>query len=89
MNARTVRTLDELAQWIHGIGYRSLPMIIVDNLSFSYERGQRRAIDNLSFAVEQGEIFGFLGPSGAGKSWNSAFNAGIKIKQLKINKQNF
>jgi fluoroquinolone transport system ATP-binding protein len=43
-------------------------MITVDNLRFSYERAQKRAIDGLSFEVEQGEIFGFLGPSGAGKS---------------------
>jgi fluoroquinolone transport system ATP-binding protein len=58
----------KVALSIDRIGYRSLPMIVVDNLSFSYESGQKRAIDGLSFAVEQGEIFGFLGPSGAGKS---------------------
>jgi fluoroquinolone transport system ATP-binding protein len=43
-------------------------MINVDNLSFSYEDGQKLVIANLCFAIEAGEIFGFLGPSGAGKS---------------------
>lgn len=43
-------------------------MIIVDDLSFTYEGGRKEAITGLTFAIDRGEIFGFLGPSGAGKS---------------------
>ena len=48
--------------------YRSLAMITVDDLSFTYEGGRKSAISGLTFKIDRGEIFGFLGPSGAGKS---------------------
>jgi fluoroquinolone transport system ATP-binding protein len=48
--------------------YRSLAMITVNGLSFSYEGGQKQAISGLQFEIDRGEVFGFLGPSGAGKS---------------------
>lgn len=43
-------------------------MIRVNDLVYSYEKGQSNAIKNISFEIEKGEIFGFLGPSGAGKT---------------------
>lgn len=41
-------------------------MIEVENLVKRY--GSRNVVDNLSFTVEKGQIVGFLGPNGAGKS---------------------
>lgn len=41
-------------------------MIEVKNLVKRY--GNRNVVDNLSFTVEKGQIVGFLGPNGAGKS---------------------
>lgn len=41
-------------------------MIEVNNLVKRY--GNRNVVDNLSFTVEKGQIVGFLGPNGAGKS---------------------
>lgn len=41
-------------------------MIEVKNLVKRY--GKRNVVDNLSFSVEKGKIVGFLGPNGAGKS---------------------
>lgn len=41
-------------------------MIEVKNLVKRY--GDRNVVDNLSFTVEKGQILGFLGPNGAGKS---------------------
>ena len=41
-------------------------MIEVKNLVKRY--GERNVVDNLSFTVEKGQIVGFLGPNGAGKS---------------------
>lgn len=41
-------------------------MIEVKNLVKRY--GKRNVVDNLSFSVEKGQIVGFLGPNGAGKS---------------------
>lgn len=41
-------------------------MIKVEHLVKRY--GNRNVVDNLSFTVEKGQIVGFLGPNGAGKS---------------------
>lgn len=41
-------------------------MIEAENLVKRY--GKRNVVDNLSFTVEKGQIVGFLGPNGAGKS---------------------
>ena len=41
-------------------------LIEVNNLVKRY--GNRNVVDNLSFTVEKGQIVGFLGPNGAGKS---------------------
>lgn len=41
-------------------------VIEAENLVKRY--GRRNVVDNLSFTVEKGQIVGFLGPNGAGKS---------------------
>ena len=43
-------------------------MIKVQNLSFTYPKGDAPVLKKLNFDISEGEIFGFLGPSGAGKS---------------------
>lgn len=51
-------------------------MIVVKNLTFSYENG-RQALHGLDFMVEDGEVFGFLGPNGSGKSTTQKILTGI------------
>ncbi|MGE5598281.1 MAG: ABC transporter ATP-binding protein [Bacteroidota bacterium] len=43
-------------------------MLVLENLTKSYQRGAVKAVDGLNLRVEAGEIFGFLGPNGAGKT---------------------
>jgi len=43
-------------------------MFKVEDLRFSYPKGDSDVINGISFEIKKGEIFGFLGPSGAGKS---------------------
>lgn len=52
-------------------------MIEVQNLTFTYPRGNRPAVNGISFEVDRGEIFGFLGPSGAGKSTTQKILIGL------------
>ncbi|MCH5252372.1 MAG: ABC transporter ATP-binding protein [Lachnospiraceae bacterium] len=65
-------------------------MIEVKNLVKRY--GNRNVVDNLSFTVEKGQIVGFLGPNGAGKSttmnmitgYISATDGSIKVNGYDI-----
>jgi ABC-2 type transport system ATP-binding protein len=43
-------------------------MIVLKNVSKSYNRGKVLAVNDLSLQVKNGELFGFLGPNGAGKT---------------------
>ncbi len=43
-------------------------LIQVDNVSFSYSKGDKLVIDNLSLNINEGEFIGIAGPSGCGKS---------------------
>ena len=38
----------------------------IKNVSKYY--GKNKVVDNVSFSVEKGQILGFLGPNGAGKT---------------------
>ena len=40
----------------------------IKNVSKYY--GKNKVVDNVSFSVEKGQILGFLGPNGAGKTAN-------------------
>jgi ABC-2 type transport system ATP-binding protein len=44
------------------------PIIVVENLTKRYKRGQVNAVDGVSFDVAPGEFFVLLGPNGAGKT---------------------
>ncbi len=54
-----------------------LPMIRVDNLTFTYPGADRQTLHDLSFHVAGQEILGFLGPSGAGKSTTQKLLIGL------------
>lgn len=43
-------------------------MLVIDQVSKSYQKGSVKAVDQLNLHVRPGEIFGFLGPNGAGKT---------------------
>ncbi|MBV9112060.1 MAG: ABC transporter ATP-binding protein [Hyphomicrobiales bacterium] len=53
----------------------SLPAILADNLSKTYERVP--AVDALSFRVESGSVVGLLGGNGAGKTTTLAMIMGL------------
>ena len=42
--------------------------IEVNNIDFTYQKSDKKAVDGVSFGINKGEIFGFLGPNGAGKT---------------------
>ena len=44
------------------------PVIEIQKVSKSYNKGKIKAVDELDLTVRPGEIFGFLGPNGAGKT---------------------
>ncbi len=44
------------------------PIIVVDNLGFSYPTGDQPALQGIDLQVYPGEFLGIVGPSGAGKS---------------------
>lgn len=49
--------------------YKVSPVnICMENVSFSYENCDMRAVDNVNLSIPYGEIVGIAGPSGAGKS---------------------
>lgn len=52
-------------------------MILVKNLSHSYQKDGKLAVNNISFEIQKGETFGFLGPSGAGKSTTQGILTGL------------
>ncbi len=41
-------------------------MLIIDNISFSYEN--KEVLDNISFHVKKGELLSIIGPNGCGKT---------------------
>lgn len=44
------------------------PMVHVNNITKTYNKGVVKAVNDVSFSVEKGELFGLIGPDGAGKS---------------------
>ncbi len=52
-------------------------MIVINNLSKSYNKGTVKAVDDLNLTVNNGEIFGFLGPNGAGKTTTIKMMVGL------------
>lgn len=44
------------------------PIITVEDVSFTYEGSEKRALDGISLSVGEGEFLGIIGESGAGKS---------------------
>jgi fluoroquinolone transport system ATP-binding protein len=56
---------------------KDLPVIDVENLSFTYPRTHAPVLAGISFSVARGEVFGLLGPSGAGKSTTQRILMGL------------
>lgn len=52
-------------------------MIVLENLSKSYNKGLIKAVNNLGLHVRPGEIFGFIGPNGAGKTTTIKMMTGL------------
>ena len=42
--------------------------IILENISFKYEKREEQALKNVSWVIEEGKTTAFVGPSGSGKS---------------------
>ncbi len=53
-----------------------MPLLDVNQLCFAYNR--KPVVDNLSFSLEKGQIMGFLGQNGAGKSTTMNMLAGVQ-----------
>lgn len=61
--------------------------IEVNNIDFTYQKSNKKAVDGVSFRIKKGEIFGFLGPNGAGKTTTQkviigllkGYNGSVKI----------
>ncbi|SMG53366.1 ABC transporter ATP-binding protein [Paenibacillus aquistagni] len=51
--------------------------IVVEIRNVTKKMGGKTIIDNLSFSVERGEIYGFLGPNGAGKTTTIRMMVGL------------
>lgn len=45
-----------------------MPLLDIQNISISFERGAKPAVRGVSFALEAGELVGLVGESGSGKS---------------------
>ncbi len=45
-----------------------MPIVSVNNLKKSYDKGRVAALRGISFEANEGEIFGLIGPDGAGKT---------------------
>ena len=43
-------------------------MVILTNITKTYNKGKTLAVDDVSFSVGEGELFGLIGPDGAGKT---------------------
>ncbi|MCI8645344.1 MAG: ABC transporter ATP-binding protein [Firmicutes bacterium] len=53
----------------------------VDNLTFSYPKGERKVLDHASLCLEEGEILCILGPNGAGKTTLLNCMAGLLLPE--------
>ncbi len=62
-----------------GSGTPAAPLIVLDNLSKSYRRGQQvvPVLERISFNIAAGEFLALMGPSGSGKSTLLNLIAGI------------
>ena len=60
-------------------GTPAAPLIVLDNLSKSYRRGQQvvPVLERISFGIAAGEFLALMGPSGSGKSTLLNLIAGI------------
>lgn len=47
---------------------QTTPIIAIEQVSFTYEGSEKRALDGIDLMVDKGDFLGIIGPSGAGKS---------------------
>ncbi len=45
-----------------------MSVVILNNITKTYDKGKVLAVDNVSLNIEKGELFGLIGPDGAGKT---------------------
>lgn len=51
--------------------------VVFEHVAFGYSTGDGRVIDDVSFSFDRGEFIAFVGPSGAGKSTLTSLLAGL------------
>lgn len=56
-----------------------MKILEIQDLTFSFSRGQEPVIKDLSFTVKKGETVGILGPSGSGKSTLLRLISGLEM----------
>ena len=44
------------------------PDIVIENISFSYQKSDKKVLENVNLEINNGEIVAIVGPSGAGKT---------------------
>jgi putative ABC transport system ATP-binding protein len=60
-------TLDTLETQGNGKSH-GIPVLALDNVSYSYSKGGKQIFHNLSYKFESGKVYAITGPSGAGKT---------------------
>ncbi len=79
---RTNQLIDIPQEDNDGMHITTINKIIVQNLSFSYNKKQKEILTNINFSINKGEIVAIAGESGAGKSTL------LKLLQLIYNPDN-
>ena len=62
----TNRDLNSQPLQVDHVGFN--PDIVIENISFSYQKSDKKVLENVNLEINNGEIVAIVGPSGAGKT---------------------